>query len=189
MRLYNHQAQRLYINAAERKRFLAAVDTQAPPIRAFALTLLYTGCRLSEARALTVGSCQLDERLISIRSLKKRSAVHIRELPIPADLVAAYRALRLPAEGNIWQLNGQTVSRITAYRWIKAIMASAEICGPQATAKGLRHGFGVHAIRSGVPVTLVQRWMGHSSLSTTAIYTNVLGAEEMEIAEWMWRSS
>jgi integrase len=48
--------------------------------------------------------------------------------------------------------------------------------GPHATAKGLRHGFGLH-IRSGVPLNLVQRWLGHASIATTAIYLQAMGAE------------
>lgn len=58
--------------------------------------------------------------------------------------------------------------------------------GPHATAKGLRHGFGMHAIRSGVPINLVQRWLGHARMETTAIYLQAMGREEREIAARMW---
>ena len=66
------------------------------------------------------------------------------------------------------------------------IMKEAGISGPQATPKGLRHGYGVHAIQSGIPLNLLQRWMGHTDISTTAIYANALGPEEREIATRMW---
>jgi integrase len=66
-------------------------------------------------------------------------------------------------------------------------MADAKIAdGPHATPKGLRHGFGIHAIRSGVPLNLVQRWLGHSSMTTTAIYLQAIGDEERTIAARMW---
>jgi len=58
--------------------------------------------------------------------------------------------------------------------------------GPHAAPKGLRHGFGIHAIRSGVPLNLVQRWLGHASIKTTAIYLQAMGVEEREIAARMW---
>lgn len=78
-------------------------------------------------------------------------------------------------------------SRGHAWQMIKSVMRDAGITGGlQSTPKGLRHGFGVHAIRSGIPITLVQRWLGHASLATTAIYTQVLGQDEREIASRMW---
>ena len=66
-------------------------------------------------------------------------------------------------------------------------MSSVNITGPQATPKGLRHGFGVHALHSGVPLNLLQKWMGHASISVTAIYGNAVGPEEREIAKRMWQ--
>jgi integrase/recombinase XerD len=32
--------------------------------------------------------------------------------------------------------------------------------GPHRSPKGLRHGFGVHAISSGVPLNMLGKWMG-----------------------------
>lgn len=66
------------------------------------------------------------------------------------------------------------------------VFAAAGIRGTQAMPKGLRHGFGVHAVQCGVPLPLIQRWLGHADLTTTAIYTQVLGPEERSIAARMW---
>ena len=52
--------------------------------------------------------------------------------------------------------------------------------------KGLRHSFAVHALRCGVPLNLVQRWLGHANIATTTIYANVVGPEEREMAGRMW---
>lgn len=35
-------------------------------------------------------------------------------------------------------------------------------------------------------MNLVQRWLGHASMKTTAIYLLAIGAEECEIASRMW---
>jgi integrase/recombinase XerD len=48
---------------------------------------------------------------------------------------------------------------------------------------GLRHGFGVSA---GIPLNLVQKWLGHAQLTTTAIFADATGAEEKDIARRMW---
>lgn len=189
MRLYGHDSRRLYINASERGRFLVAAASQPDHIRVFCLTLLYTGCRLTEARELTWVSLQPEEQLLSIRCLKKRANQHVREVPIPASLVEEISRLSQGSlrEAYLWtNPGGVSVNRVTAYRWVKNVMQEAGIIGPQACPKGLRHGYGIHAIRSGIPLNMLQKWMGHASIKTTAIYTNALGPEEREIAQRMW---
>jgi Phage integrase family len=56
-----------------------------------------------------------------------------------------------------------------------------------AMPKGLRHSFGVNGFQNSVPPHLVQRWLGHGSLETTAIYGDVSGSEEREFAARGWR--
>ena len=68
----------------------------------------------------------------------------------------------------------------------KGLMAASDVIGLHASPKGLRHGFGVQAIRQEVPLNLVQRWLGHAVIATTTIYADVMGAEEREIAARMW---
>ena len=65
-------------------------------------------------------------------------------------------------------------------------MKTAGIAGPHACPKGLRHGFGIKAVTSEVPLNMTQKWLGHARISTTAIYANATGPEEKQIAERMW---
>ena len=65
-------------------------------------------------------------------------------------------------------------------------LVAAEITGPQATPRGLRHRFGVHAIGSKVPEGTLQRWIGHARLRNTHIYTFAVGADEIALARRMW---
>ena len=194
MRLYGDRNERLYVNLAERERFIRAATLAPPKVRTFGLTLLYTGCRISEALELTPTAIQLEARTVSIRCLKKRHRHIVREVPIPAVFAALLDAIHevggvqaAPVRhAPLWCQHGHAISRATAYRWIKEIMAAAGIVGSQACPKGLRHGYGIHAIRSGVPLNMLCKWMGHASLATTAIYTNAIGNEEHEIAMRMW---
>jgi site-specific recombinase XerD len=195
MRLYNQENERLYLNAEERARFIDAANDQPAHIRIFCLTLLYTGCRLSEARELGTRSLQAGEQRIAVRSLKKRDQHHIREIPIPPALCQSLseRAKHLGHRQNqnntawLWQsADGDMIDRITAYRWVKTVMAAAHITGPQACPKGLRHAYAIHAIRCGIQLNMLQKWMGHADIETTAIYANAVGAEELEIAGRMW---
>jgi site-specific recombinase XerD len=88
------------------------------------------------------------------------------------------------ARKRIWSF-----SRSTAWRYLKAVTAAAGITGTPAMPKGLRHGFGVNAFQSNVPPHLIQRWLGHASLRTTAIYGDVIGPEERRIAARRWSTN
>ncbi|MEL7252813.1 MAG: tyrosine-type recombinase/integrase [Pseudomonadota bacterium] len=185
MRLHDRAGRRLYINRAERARILRVADQSEPHIRALCLTLLFTGCRISEALELRLSSIQNSECSITFRTLKRRRADVFREVPVPEALLEALDQMCVRNEQPDAMLWCET-DRITAYRWIKAIAEDANIIGRQACPKGLRHGFGIHAILCGVPLNLLQKWMGHASMTTTAIYANALGAEERQIASRMW---
>ncbi len=112
-----------------------------------------------------------------------------RAVPVPPelatmlDLVFGLRGLHGPAAKlPLW-----TWSRATAWRRIKEVLAAAGVEGTQASPKGLRHAMGVAAVGQGIPLNLVQRWMGHAQLTTTAIYAEAVGEEERSIASRMWR--
>jgi hypothetical protein len=65
------------------------------------------------------------------------------------------------------------------------IMDAARIKGAPATPKGLRHGFGIKAVVSGVPLNTLQQLLGHAQLSTTSIYADTMGPEKRELVERM----
>lgn len=186
--LYSAAGARKYLTTSERTRFIEhAMHCSRAELASLCLTIAYTGCRISEALALTSSSVDSAEGVVAIRCKKKRGRIVVREVPVPkdvADLILATHTAAAKTSGQrLW-----TWSRCRAWQLIKLVMRQAGInAGIHATPKGLRHGFGLHAIRSGVPLNLVQRWLGHASMTTTAIYLQALGTEEREIAQRMWR--
>ncbi len=58
--------------------------------------------------------------------------------------------------------------------------------GRRASQRGLRHAFGVGTLAAGVPLNIVQRLLGHSSITTTTIYTEAAGPEQYALAEKFW---
>jgi integrase/recombinase XerD len=190
--LYGPRGERKYLNREERSRFLRSAEELDADRCLFALVLAWTGGRVSEVLALTPASFQIDTGIVVITTLKRRKLV-VREVPIPPKLMARldrYFGLRRLQRGErsarqrLWPWH-----RVTAWRLVKHVMLLAQVAGRQACPRGLRHGFGVGALQSGVPLHLIQRWMGHARLSTTAIYMNVCGPEERDFAERFWRSS
>jgi integrase/recombinase XerD len=190
MSLYGPTGERKYLNAAERRRFFKAACRAPPDVQFFCLVLGLSGGRLSEIRALTPLAIDLDSCVINIVTLKRRKRGIVRQVPLPRFLVQELnrtfrlrRSQRNPdfASRKIWRW-----SRTTAWRHVKEVMAAAKISGTPAMPKGLRHGFGVHAVQSKIPLPLLQRWLGHASLRTTAIYIDVVGSDERAIAARMW---
>ncbi len=187
--LFTPDGRRKYLTPAERQRFIAAAwQCPRPEIGTLCLMLAYTGCRISEALFLTTSSVDAAEGAVVFRSLKKRDAIVFRQVPLPPEVIKRLGAVHLLDGGEpgtkLWGL-----SRGRAWQLIKAVMIEARVVpGPHCTPKGLRHGFGIQALRCGVPLNLVQRWLGHASLATTAIYLDALGDEEREIAGRMWTS-
>ena len=182
--LYAPTGQRKYLTDAERRRFMAAADAAPAEVRTLCLTLAHVGCRISEALALKADDIDLEAGLVVIRTLKQRGRLVVRLVPAPPALLAVLREVhQLDVEPGrkLWRWH-----RTRAWELVKGVMAAARVYHLPASPKGLRHAFGVHAVLSGMPLTLVQKWLGHSDLSVTAIYTNVLGREEREIAQRMW---
>jgi hypothetical protein len=54
-------------------------------------------------------------------------------------------------------------SRMTGWRAVHAVMQAAGLDGVPVSPKGLRNGFGVASVTAGIPLNLVQKWLGHAS--------------------------
>jgi integrase len=185
-------AGRKYLTASERRRFDKAADDTPTRVRLFCLVLAWSGGRISETLALTPSAIDLDTGAASIETLKRRARGIVRQVPLPRavlrELDREYDLRRaqfdpVRARCRLWPW-----SRTTAWRRIKEVMARADIYGPCAMPKGLRHAFGVAAFQMKIPPHLVQRWLGHASFRTTAIYGDVTGREERSMAARMWRA-
>lgn len=191
MQLHTADGARKYLTAGERDAFLRAAEQADRQVRTLCMTLAYAGCRLSEALALTADRVDLAAGTLVFESLKKRRTGIYRAVPVPPALLDAldlvhgireHHARRGQGRGDrLWPW-----SRMTGWRAVHAVMQAARLDGPHASPKGLRHGFGVAAVSAGIPLNLVQKWLGHAQLSTTAIYADAVGAEEKDIARRMW---
>jgi len=195
--LYDGQGNRLYLNAEERKAFLAAAKRRPARDRTICETLHYTGCRPSELIEVTPARIDLSGGTVTIRTLKKRKDATgaqktvYRAVPVPPDFLDTLNTAhgireaqqsRKRAHSPIWPL-----SRVRVWQIVKGVMIEAGIPdAPHRSPKGLRHGFGINAVVNGIPLHMLQKWMGHAQLSTTTIYADAIGKEEQDIAARMW---
>jgi integrase/recombinase XerD len=191
MQLFDAQGQRKYLTEGELRAFLRAAGCAPPLVRTFCLTLAFSGCRISEALRLTAARVDAAAGIVIFESLKKRRRGVFRAVPVPSDFLSSLeevhdlKALRLKEDqdrnGRLWDW-----SRTTGWRRVREVMEAAEISGIQAMPKAVRHGFGIKAVTSEVPLNMTQKWLGHARLATTSIYTDATGPEERELARRMW---
>lgn len=185
--LFDQSGHRKYLNSTEREQFKKAAELATREIRTFCHMLLNTGCRISEALNLTTDRLDIAGGLVVFESLKKRTRGIYRAVPISPTyiddliLVHGLKENKSKKTKRIWSF-----ARSTASLKVAEVMRIAGIKGIHATPKGLRHAFGVACVEKNIPINLIQKWLGHSDLSTTAIYLNVVGEEEKNIAAKLW---
>ena len=188
--VFDREGNRKYLTLSERSAFLGAAETMPADVGTFCELLAYSGARISEALNLPPRRVDLSAGFVVIETLKKRRRGQFRAIPLPQRVLADLnRVHRLENARNCADFGSARLwpwSRTTGWTRVKEAMAMAGIHGPQATPKGLRHGFAVAALQSGVPINLVRRWLGHARLSTTEIYTEAIGDEERALAAKFW---
>ena len=182
--LYSARGERKYLNEAERLRFLECTKKYRTEIRLFCQLIYYTGARISEIYNLKTNQIDFDNETVIIETLKKRKKGLFREFPPPPllldELHAYIKVMDLDKNSRLWRYSLRTASR-----YIKRVMNEANITGIKSSAKGLRHGFAVNSVRK-IPLPLVKKWMGHTSIETTEIYLDIMGVEEREFARLIW---
>ena len=182
--MFDHTGNRKYLNAGERMRFYRAAS-MLPDAgrRSFVLTMFYTGCRISEALALTVSGIDTAERVLVLRTLKQRGKPRYRAVPIPDELLAVLerQSEGLAADERLWKF-----CRTVGWQIIRAVMDEVQLSGIKATPRGLRHSFAVNLVLGDVPLPTVQRLLGHAQLQTTGIYLQFAGEDERELVSRVW---
>lgn len=184
--LFDRSGNRKYLTGDERRAFIKAAARQDARTEAFCLTLAYTGARISEVTALTPARIDLANGVVVIETLKRRQRGVYRAVPIPGHLLDRLASLvgdaPAPPDSLIFPW-----CRTTAWRRVKDVMEAAGIPPLLTKPRALRHAFGVQGLTEAmVPINMMQKWLGHARIETTAIYANAVGAEERKIAQRMW---
>ncbi len=180
--LHDQSGQRKYLNLKERCVFRKAINEVDDPIQqAFCLTMFHTGCRISEALALTVDQIDVSEGKLVFRTLKQRKVIRFRAIPIPPSLLQILTGQAITVDRRLFPFR-----RTKAWEVIKERMAEADLIGAKATPKGLRHAYAIACVSANIPLPKLQKWMGHSKLKTTAIYLDYVGNEDQELAKKLW---
>lgn len=181
--LFDQCGARKYLVLKERQAFVATARRECASVRAFCMTLAFSGARLSEVLCLTGQRIDYANGAIVVQTLKQRGKVIYRAIPVPPKLLALLEHLRPIADERLWKWG-----RTNAWKVVKRVMRKAGIAEDLCKPKALRHAFAVEAGQKGVPLNIVQRWLGHARIETTAIYLTALGDEERQMARNAWKA-
>jgi len=133
--------------------------------------LWHCGLRISEVCSLLVNDVDLPGRKIFIRNSKKRkdrmvylseTSVealhhHLASRPDPSSAYLFTTRFGVLKRGGLW----------------KKLRAYGHQCGVQVTARRLRHTFASQMLAAGMPISSLQRYLGHELMDTTMIYAEV----------------
>ena len=151
-------------------------------------TIYSCGLRLQEGVHLQVADVDRDRGLLHIRQGKGNKD---RYVPLPERTLVLLREYWASHRHPVWLFPAPTpmgVSPTTAtrpmdvsgvQRAFRAALQESGIAKP-ASVHTLRHSWATHLLEAGVNLRLIQTYLGHNALSTTAIYTHLTRrAEEM----------
>ena len=145
------------LTADELRDFLEAIANHR--LRSFFLFLLYSGCRRSEALNLAWTDIDFEHKQINVHGTKTATSDRIIPLfPECAELLDG-----LDRHG----------SKVFHHRNDYVTKAFKKLC-PAHKLHDLRHTFATRCLECGISLKVVQKWLGHARLDTTAsIYTHV----------------
>lgn len=165
------------------ERLLEAAGFDGTPLairdRALLETLYATGARISEAVGLAVDDVDLQGRsvLLSGKGGKQRRVPlgSFAAAALDAYLVRVRPALAAKGRGTpalFLNARGGPLSRQSAWTVLRDAADRAGL-GSGISPHTLRHSFATHLMEGGADVRVVQELLGHSSVTTTQIYTLV----------------
>ncbi|GAA1474515.1 site-specific tyrosine recombinase XerD [Corynebacterium aurimucosum] len=159
------------------------------------LEMLYgTGARISEVISLSVDDVT-GEGPTSVRDILLLSGKGDKQRLVPLGshavkavenyLVRARPVLATGASHALFlNTRGRALSRQSAWAAIKTAAQRAHL-STKISPHTLRHSFATHLLEGGADVRTVQELLGHSSVTTTQIYTHVTADSLREV----WRTA
>ena len=139
------------------------------------LELLYaTGLRVSELINLKFSNIDIEEKFVKIigKGSKERLVPFGQKAQSYLKRYLRVRNDKKNSEFVFLTKLNKPISRIEFWRQLKQIAIKAGIT-KSITPHTLRHSFATHLLTGGADIRFVQEMLGHSSISTTQIYTHI----------------
>ena len=156
----------------------ACVDAKGYRDKAMLEVMYATGIRVSELINLDVDDVNLEQGIIKCNTEKKSRVIPL--YPAALNALRVYikdirdSMLFAPGEKALFvNVNGIRMSRQGFWKILKHYQATAHI-EKEITPHTLRHSFAVHLLENGADIGSLQELMGHSDVSSTQMYTQLI---------------
>lgn len=148
-----------------REQIAQLLATPWDPLERLLLRVLYrTGCRVSEALAITPRDIVRESRIVVLPALKQKKGAEPKRVVIDRETILQMevfiKARQIRLDQPIFP-----IERWRAWEIVKRAGAAVGIEGLHPHT--LRHSFAVHWAESGGDLLKLQRQLGHKKLSTT----------------------
>jgi len=140
------------------------------------MELLYSsGLRVSELTLLNIGEYNPKERLVSVRGKGKKERI-VPVTKAACEWIGHYlmHPSRKPKDTHALFLNkfGERLSARSIDRLFQKYLLQSGL-PKKVTPHTIRHSIATHLLENGMDLKTIQELLGHESLSTTTIYTQV----------------
>lgn len=166
-------SERIYLSREEVEAIIQAIDH--PVLHYFAMTMAYTGLRVSECINLTLHDVNLEDGYIQVINGKGGKN---RTVPMSDRLkskLQEYLKFHRPKTDSLFFFalkKTGTVSDQYVNRVLKEACKKAGIT-KHVTSHILRHSFASYLVKKDTHVAVIQRLLGHASVKTTSVYLHV----------------
>lgn len=165
----------------------ACVDAKGYRDKAMLEVMYATGMRVTELISLDVDDVNLELGIIKCNGNRKNRVIPLYPAALKA-LMVYIRDIRpamisTPAEPALFvNISGIRMSRQGFWKILKHYQNTAHI-DKEITPHTLRHSFAVHLLENGADLGSLQELMGHSDISSTQIYTQMVNQKLKSVYE------
>jgi site-specific recombinase XerD len=182
------QPRRLVFTKAEIKALYAAAGSGTLGMRDTAMLDIYYGCglRRSEGEALQVQDLQLEKGLLYVR---KGKGYKQRLVPVAAavglrlhNYLEYARPVLMKQQTEDFFIHSRKGGKLSSKQLYHRLKKLLEVSGLALTKPGaglhtLRHSIATHLLESGMSLEDISKFLGHSTLESTQIYTHIVHEE------------
>ncbi len=156
------ESERPHLNRKE-LMLLKLADCKVPEIKRAFLFSCYTGLRRCDIRSLDWSHINWEQKELTKRQQKTKNLVTCPMIPDALNLLP-----KEPGIGKVFNLPSDVYISKILKEWSEAAGTSKQL-----TFHASRHTFAILGVLAGIPINVLQAWLGHSAIQQTLGYAKV----------------